>query len=124
MIKQVNNIFQKLKKPTVITATIEFHHIRKEGDLWVDWTNEFGAGHRKVWKVVCGGSRSATKIGEFGKEEIVGNLRMGRIIQSQIFTTFIFGLTDMNFEDTCYQMEPSFPYNILGIKKLTILRRH
>lgn len=122
-ISPIVKIFQRLKKPTIIVATIEFHHIHREGDLWVDWSNELGAGHRKVWKVICECGRTATKISEFGEEEIFGNLRIGRTIQSQIFTTFILGLTDRNYRDTCYQIEPSFPYNILGIKKKTILQR-
>ena len=109
------------RKPSVVSALIEFHHIEKEGDLWVDWTNEFAAGKQRVWEVIAKNGERKTKILEFGKEEVFGNLIAGRTIQSQIFTTFIFRLTDMNCEDIYYHIEPCDPYNRLGIKDLIIL---
>lgn len=109
--------------PTVVSAVITFHHINHEGDLWVDWTNELGKGKGKVWRVITIGGKYQTQIGETGNEEKIDNFIVCKTIHSQIFTTFILTLTELRPIDTCRQIEPSYPYNILGVKKLTVLRR-
>src|SRR4030042_6197266 len=110
IIMNIKGWMQLRYKPSAVMATITFHRISCIGDLLVDWTNELGAGRKKVWRVNTKGESLQTKISEFGQEETFGNLRIGKTTQYQIFTEFFLELTSLT---PSYQIEPPDPYNKL-----------
>ena len=122
--KQIRNIILRHRKHKrqvrTVAATIEFHHL-EEGRLWTDWTNELGSGQRKVWKTLIQAKQDAVKIGETGREETVGNMKLGKTIQSQIFTTYFLQLTSLAPPKSTF--EPYDPWNRLGVRKLVKLNK-
>ena len=98
------SIMRRIKRPppSIVEMVIEFHHVKEPGDLWVDWTNELGAGRKVVWRVLGFGDALRAKTGG---------------LQYQLFTPVIFERTSLAPNETRYQHEPSWPYNILRISR-------
>jgi hypothetical protein len=88
-------------------VVVEFLHVEKPGELWVDWGNELGEGKQKVWEVI-------------GKREgiMAYIFNTGETEHYQVFTPLVLRLrSDLSPSQTGKKVRPSPPYDRLGVKE-------